>query len=196
MLGAGAVVNVPEPASLLRVALHVLYGLPCVHLNASLNLIEGALDALLKYGVAIRAIAAPRFPLYDLVLARAPVQPIEVYALAGKYALEDVAVAASGHLLSYDTLTLSDELSVKMGPSYLKHLFDLHDTRRAALKNIVLKPPGGHAPTAMCDARSQQQLAAAWAHAAADIAWNNPMRTCRFIGAWEPAAMLTRVRSY
>ncbi|KAM5543293.1 hypothetical protein V8D89_003167 [Ganoderma adspersum] len=169
-------ISVLEPAAVLNVVIHTIYGMSSTHRNPSLDTIEAAIDALLKYGVAPHLYAPSSQPLYLLLLLHAPYRPIEAYAVAGKYGFEDAAVAISGHLLAYDLSRISDELSLKMGPVYLRRLVDLHNTRAQALKNIVLRPPGPHAPTltvtCQCEcAGDQSRLANSWAYAAAQLVW-------------------------
>ncbi|KAJ2967884.1 hypothetical protein NUW54_g13376 [Trametes sanguinea] len=53
---------------------------------------------------------------------------------------------------------MSDELAIKMGPVYFSRLVNLHRARLAALRNIVLRPPAPHTPTANCDHDSQREL--------------------------------------
>ncbi|KAI0779893.1 hypothetical protein C8Q74DRAFT_723883 [Fomes fomentarius] len=163
-------IDVPESAVEAAVALHIAYGLPCLHLFPSLDTVEKAISMLIKYGVPVRNVSLPSMPLYQLLLSHAPFHPIEAYAIAAYYDLEQPAVAVSSHLLAYDTCQLSDELTVKMGPVYFKRLFDLHQIRRDALKAIVLKSPQSHPPILTC--RDKERLTTAWAHAAAKLAWD------------------------
>ncbi|KAI0704092.1 hypothetical protein C8Q76DRAFT_697428 [Earliella scabrosa] len=175
-------VTLPESSDVVDVVLHVLYGKPFLTATSSgptaapslppLEVIDGALTALIKYGAApLPSLASPTQPLYALLLAHAPQHPIETYALAGQHALEDVAVAASAHLVSYDISSLTDDLSVQMGPAYFMRLLALQQDRLSALKHIVLVPPPSHAPTAECGAE-RGRLAAAWALAAAQLAFD------------------------
>ncbi|KAJ8481781.1 hypothetical protein ONZ51_g5786 [Trametes cubensis] len=133
---------------------------------------EAALDALIKYGLSIAQLAAPARPLYELVRSYAPYYPIEAYALATHYRLEDLAVTISAHLLAYDVTRLSDELTVKMGPVYFARLVNLQRSRITALRNIVLRPPVMHPATPTCNADNQRELSRAWAFANAEIVWN------------------------
>ena len=167
-----ASIDVPEAGAALHVALHAIYRMSCIHLSPSLENIEGAINALFKYGVDARALATPHSPHFQLVLTHAPHAPIEAYALAGQFRMETLAVAVSAHLLAYDTSRISDALAAQMGPLYLKRLLDFHQARLAALKDIVLSPPKGHPPTARCgDSGRRSALAQAWAYAAAGIVW-------------------------
>ncbi|KAI0743344.1 hypothetical protein C8Q80DRAFT_831335 [Daedaleopsis nitida] len=167
-----SLIDVPESSAEMAIVLHVSYAIPCGHLTPSLATIEKAIRALFKYSIPVQAAAARDSPLYRLVLAHAPHAAIETYALAGHYHLEDIAVAASAHLLAYDTSQLSDELSVKMGSLYFKRLFDLHRTRHDALKRIVMRPPRMHPPKLTCSRAAQEQMTTNWAHVAAEFAWN------------------------
>ncbi|KAI0779897.1 hypothetical protein C8Q74DRAFT_1367714 [Fomes fomentarius] len=168
-----ATFTLPESCVVLDVVLHVVYGMSCVQQNPSLDTIELALHALVKYGVALRPLCGPQHPLYKLLLLHAPYRPIEVYAIAAHHKLEDAAVAVSGHLLAYDTSKLSDELTVKMGPLYFRRLLDLHQARLKALKEIVLRPPAAHRPVAKAGSGCVPgQLTQGWAFAAAQLAWD------------------------
>lgn len=165
--------TLPESSVVLNVVLHVVYGMSCVQQNPSLDIIELALHALVKYGVALRPLCGPQHPLYKLLLLHAPYRPIEVYAIAAHHKLEDAAVAVSGHLLAYDTSKLSDELTVKMGSLYFRRLLDLHQARLKALKEIVLRPPAAHRPVAKAGSGCVPgQLTQGWAFAAAQLAWD------------------------
>ncbi|KAI1791330.1 hypothetical protein LXA43DRAFT_436990 [Ganoderma leucocontextum] len=164
-------ISVLEPATVLNTVIHTIYGMSCTHHNPSLDTIEAVLVALVKYGLAPHFYAVPSRPIYPLLLLHAPHQPIDAYALAGKYSLEDAAVTISGHLLAFDLWRITDELSIKMGPVYLRRLVDLHRDRANALKSIALRPPSNHPPTLMCGEMSQARLINAWAFAAAQLAW-------------------------
>ncbi|KAM5543291.1 hypothetical protein V8D89_003165 [Ganoderma adspersum] len=169
----GFSISVLEPAAVIDIVIHTIYGMSCTHHNPSLDTIEAAIDALVKYGVAPHLYASSSQPLYMLLLLHAPYHPIEAYAVAGKYGLEDAAVAISGHLLAYNVSRISDELAIKMGPVYLRRLMNLHVNRAEALKSIVLTPPQTHPPNLMCadSETSQARLSRAWAFAAAQLAW-------------------------
>ena len=165
-------VHLPEDGDVINVLLHTIYGFPCTHFHPSLETVEQSLTALIKYGVLIEAHTTPHQPLYQLILSHAPHHPIDTYALAAHHDLEDLAVAASGHLLSYDTSRLTDALASRIGPVYLKRLFLLHHSRLAALRNIVLQPPATHPATPGCADGEQGDLVRAWALAAARLVWD------------------------
>ncbi|KAH9917930.1 uncharacterized protein BXZ73DRAFT_53189 [Epithele typhae] len=163
--------EVAEPGAALQIALHAIYRMPCAHLAPSLESTEGAIDALLAWGVDARALATPHSPLFSLVLAAAPRAPIEAYALAAHFRMDALAVAVSAHLLGFDTTALSDALALQMGPGYLRRLVEWHQMRLARLKEICLKPPAAHAPTPGCGRDDKGALMKAWAYASAGIVW-------------------------
>lgn len=163
--------SVLETEVVFDIVVHTIYGMSCTHHNPPLVTIEAALDALVKYGVSPRLYASPSQPLYPLLMLHTPYSPIDVYAVAGKWEFEDAAVAISAHLLAFDLSRITDELSVKMGPVYLRRLMDLHSTRTRALKNIALRPPAMHPPTLVCPEGSQARLNSEWAFAVAELAW-------------------------
>lgn len=124
-----------------------------------------------EYGLDPRTFITPARPLFGLLLAQAPVFPLESYALAARYELEDLAVSSSSHLLSMSLSSLSDEMACRIGPLYLKRLFFLHFGRCEALKRVLLSPPHPHPVTPDCDLSEQKRLTRAWALAGAYLAW-------------------------
>ena len=166
-----------ESPEVLDIALHILYEKAFSAPLPRLNILEDALEALVKYGAHLPILAAPPLPLYALLLQHAPSSQIETYALAAHYDLEDAAVAISAHLLAYDITELSDELSLKMGPIYMMRLVELQQLRLSALKAIVLTPPVSHLATATCG--SGPELSQAWALAAIPLIWEARPSECR-----------------
>ncbi|KIJ57148.1 hypothetical protein M422DRAFT_57577 [Sphaerobolus stellatus SS14] len=167
-----ALLPLTEPSDTLNVLLHTVYNISCAHYAPTLSTLSAALKALVLYSIPLNTYVAPQTPLFTTLLSQAPAAPLEVYALAAQYGLEDVAVSASPHLLSYQLSSLPDELAVQMGPTYLKRLFFLHLGRSEALKRLLLPPPHPHAPTQECDFTEQKKLTRAWALASAYLAWD------------------------
>ncbi|TFK84435.1 hypothetical protein K466DRAFT_602011 [Polyporus arcularius HHB13444] len=171
LLPAISTIAVAETAAVINVVLHVFYGRSCTEYKPTFEDIDASVTALVKYGASLSELAVSPLPLFDLLVTQARLRAIDVYAVAGQNALEEVAVAASAYLISYNPLHLTDELSVKMGPVYLKSLMNLHFYRRMALKAVVLTPPGKHLPTATCDDATQTRVLTAWAVVAAQLVW-------------------------
>ncbi|KZT13076.1 uncharacterized protein LAESUDRAFT_28651 [Laetiporus sulphureus 93-53] len=168
----GPIIPVPEPATVLNVVLHTIYAHSCAHYSPALDTLCAAVDALHRYGVPLSRHCAPGTPLYALLLAHAPIAPIEVYSLAAHYDLYELAVPVSSHMLGFQLATLTDEDAERMGSTYLKRLFFLHLGRIDALKRLLLPPPHLHAPTPGCDFVEQKKLTRAWALASAYLAWD------------------------
>lgn len=166
------VVALPEASPVINLMLHVVYNLWCSEYVASNEDVIQTVDALSKYGVSVRAHICPNTPLYDLILSRAPISPIEMYALAANHDLEELATAISSHLLSFDLSGLSDELVERMGAVYLRRLIFLHLGRSEALKRLLLPPSAYHLPTSDCGFKEQGELVSAWSHATAALCWN------------------------
>ena len=186
------VVSVPESSAVLNIILHASYDLSCAHYNPSLDALIAAVDAMPIYGLSSKQHVAPNKPLFTLLLARAPIQPISVYALAGAYDLAELATPVSAHLLSFPLHTLPDALAYRMGPIYLKRLFFLHVGRIHALRRLLVAPPHPHPPTDECDFTEQKKLTRAWALASAYLAWD--ARPGKFGGLFSPKAHLTEHR--
>ncbi|KAH9842441.1 uncharacterized protein C8Q71DRAFT_853000 [Rhodofomes roseus] len=167
-----AIVVVPEPADVLNILLHAIYGLSALEYRPSFEIVSTTLDALPRYGLAEKRFASAGTPLYDLVVACAPLHPIDTYALAATHDLADAATATSAHLLAFQLATLSDEISTRIGAVYLRKLFFLHLGRIEALKHLLLQPPNTHTETLECSATQQRSLTRAWALAIAHVMWD------------------------
>lgn len=170
--GSHPAIIVPEDSHVLNIVLHLLYMIPCSQFCPSVDVISKAIGALKRYGVSIKSFATPDTCLYNLILSRAPLHPIELYAIAAEYDLHDLAVAISPHLMSFNLATLTDEVVTQIGAMYLKRLFFLHLGRNEALKRLLFTPPALHGPTPQCDFIEQKKLTRAWALAAAYLAWD------------------------
>ena len=171
-------VLVPESSPVLNLILHCVYGLPCAHFSSSAEDVSTCVTAIVKYGLPLPVYAAPDSPLYNLVLSRAPMAGIQMYTLAAQHKLEQLAVAVSPFLLSFDLATLTDDLAERMGPVYLKRLVFLHLGRIAALKRLLSPPLSYHPPDETCGAREHDALMSAWSLAIASLAWNTRPGSC------------------
>lgn len=165
-------VAVEESSAVLNLVLHVAYNLPCSQYAPATDEISDAVDSLDRYGFPLQVFAQPRSNLYNLILNRAPVHPIHMYATAAKHNLEELAIAISSHLLSFDLSELTDQLVEKMGAVYLRRLVFLHLGRMDALKRLLTPPPSFHGPTGSCGFPEQRQLMRAWSLATAGLAWD------------------------
>ncbi|RDX50103.1 hypothetical protein OH76DRAFT_1482592 [Lentinus brumalis] len=161
-----------EVGDTLNIVLHIIYGMSSLHYFPALQTVDNAFTAMIKYGIPIEPHAAPYQQLYQLLLSNAPYHPIETFALAASHGLEDIAVIASGHLLSFDMSRLTDELVTKIGPVYLKRLILLHQDRMTALRHILLQAPRTHSPMPGCRDSQQGLLIREWALATAQLAWD------------------------
>ena len=171
--GSQPVIIVPEGSNVLNIVLHLLYMIPCSQFCPSPDVIAKAVSTLKRYGVSLEPFATPDTCLYNLILSRAPLHPIELYAISAEYGLNELAVAISSHLMSFNLSTLTDEIVTQIGPTYLKRLFFLHLGRNEALKRLMSTPPALHGPTPQCDFAEQKKLTRAWALAAAYLAWDS-----------------------
>lgn len=165
-------VIVEESSAVLNLVLHVAYNLPCSQYAPYTEEIIEAVDALDKYGFPLQIYAQPKSNLYNLMLNRAPVHPINMYASAASHNLEELATVISSHLLSFDLSELDDQLVEKMGAVYLRRLVFLHLGRMDALKRLLSPPAAFHGPTGSCGFPEQRQLMRAWSLATAGLAWD------------------------
>ncbi len=166
------VVVLPEIASVFNILLHVVYNISCAHYRPGVGALVAAVDIMPKYGLSPGRHITPSTPLYALILSQAPTQPIAVYALAAAHDLHDLALPVSSHLLSFALHTLTAELTLRIGPVYLRRLYFLHLGRLEALKRLLLPAPYPHPPTRSCDFAEQTKLSRAWRLASAYLAWD------------------------
>ncbi|TEB30209.1 hypothetical protein FA13DRAFT_576314 [Coprinellus micaceus] len=163
--------SVPDHSSTLNIILHAAYDMSCAHYSPSFQSLCQAVNRLPAYGISPKAQITPSTPMYNILLAYAPLFPLDLYALAAGFDLYDLAVATSSHLLGFPLFSLTDEMAERIGPVYLKRLFFLHFGRSDALKRVLLPPPQVHPPTHDCDFNEQKKLTRAWALASAYLAW-------------------------
>ncbi|KAI0071361.1 hypothetical protein K474DRAFT_632519 [Panus rudis PR-1116 ss-1] len=164
-------VNVTETALVLTLVLSSIYALDCTEYAASLDVLLAVVRALKKYGIPVDRCIAPGTPLFQQIVAQAPRNPVEVYAVAAEYNAFELASLVSQHLISLDLSSISDELAARIGPVYLKRLFRLHQERMDVLKGLLLTPPVEHGLTLDCNFVDQKRLTRAWSLAAAGLAW-------------------------
>ncbi|PSR80496.1 hypothetical protein PHLCEN_2v6703 [Hermanssonia centrifuga] len=167
------ILKVPEHSVKVNVLLHIIYGISCEQYSPIFETVVGSVDVMKKYGIPVERYGDRGAPLFSLLLNHAPVHPIEAYAVAAGSGLEDLAIAISPHLLSYDMAQLSDELALRMGAVYLRRLVALHDDRMDVLRKLILSPPQPHSQdgssaVAYCDNAAALR---AWAQAAEELAW-------------------------
>ncbi|EJD01650.1 uncharacterized protein FOMMEDRAFT_111633 [Fomitiporia mediterranea MF3/22] len=166
------ILSLPETSAVLNILLHTIYDMSCAHYYPSLADLSAAVTACKTYGIPLKKYIAAGTPLSQALLAYAPTNPLEVYALAASHDLLDLAVTTSSHLLSFQLPTLTDEMAVRIGPVYLKKLFFLHLGRIDALKRLLVVSPPPHAPTQTCDFTEQKAITRAWSLATAYLTWS------------------------
>ncbi|KAH7928418.1 hypothetical protein BV22DRAFT_206716 [Leucogyrophana mollusca] len=170
---AEPVITIPESSTTLNIILHTIYSLSCAHYLPSYEAISYAVAALAANEISVTRFMTPSSPLGDLLLAHAPLHPIDAYILAAKYDLYDLAVPVSSHLLSFNLSSITDDMAEQMGSQYLKRLFMLHYERVEGLKRIIMPPPHPHPPTPTCTPADQGKVARAWTLATAYLVWSS-----------------------
>ncbi|KAJ7175216.1 hypothetical protein C8R43DRAFT_976219 [Mycena crocata] len=167
-----AMLDISQPAAVLNIILHAIYDMTCAQYSPAFEILVNAVDSMPIYGIKPKTIIRPATALFTLLLSQAPLFPVELYTLAARYDIVDLAVPASSHMLAYPLSRLTDEVVEKMGASYLKRLFFLHFGRAEALKRVLQSPPHPHPPTDDCDFASQKGVSRAWALASAYLGWD------------------------
>lgn len=168
-------ITVGETAGVLNIILHALYDLPSVQFQPSFATVQMAVEHMQWYGLAASTLVQPGKCVYELLYSFAPRQPMDVYMLASRYELNDLAVKVSPHLLSFEMSGITDEMADGMGARFLMRLMFLHLDRLAALKEILMAPMVSH-PGA-CSAPGESQRA--WALASASVVTDT--KACRWL---------------
>ncbi|KAF8885554.1 hypothetical protein CPB84DRAFT_1788272 [Gymnopilus junonius] len=166
-------IELDAPSVELNVILHTLYGTSAEAHVPDIETLVNAVDRMPKYGLPPQFLILPSTPLYDLLLSKAPLQPLDIYALAAHHGLGSLAVTASSHLLSYDLFSITDAMAERITAPYLKKLMLLHAGRFKSLKGILLHPPHPHPPTNDCGLEDQKKLTRAWALVSAYLVWDS-----------------------
>lgn len=76
------VVEVPETSDVLSILLHILYGTSCRMEETSFQTIVTAINQMPVYDMDPSSYIVVSSPMYALILAYAPMFPLELYALA------------------------------------------------------------------------------------------------------------------
>jgi len=173
-----AIIDIPESSAVLDIIVHSIYQISVAKHSPSFDDLETAVNRMPVYGIVPKKHITPSTPLYDLLLSHAPLHPIRVYTLAGHFNMEELAVKASGHLLSYDLSGLSDDVAKSMGAVYLRRLMSLHHDLKETLKATILQPPRLHPVIGSCDFNEQKKLSRAWALTASYLAWDSKPGEC------------------
>ncbi|ESK91460.1 hypothetical protein Moror_2684 [Moniliophthora roreri MCA 2997] len=155
-------------SSELEIILQAIYHAPSSKENPTggnlddFRMLARGIGWLPTFGVPPKSVVLPFTPLFDRILLFAPLYPLEVYALAGQYGMEDLAVAVSTHTIPVELWNVTEELAERMGASYLLRLFRLHMERESILKAQLEMSPDLHAPTEECGFDDQRALKRKW----------------------------------
>lgn len=131
-----------------------------------------AVNSFSIYAIDPKAFIKNLSPLHTLFLYYAPIHPVEVYILAASHDLYDLAVPTSSYLLSLPLSSLSDELCVRIGPSYINRLLQLHLWRTSELKYLLSTVHEPHPETSSCSLENQRSVTSNWAVNTAKLIWD------------------------
>ncbi|SJL09458.1 uncharacterized protein ARMOST_12836 [Armillaria ostoyae] len=164
--------TIPETSDFLNIILHAVYGLSCSQFRPTIDTLMTAVCLFPKYGLQPKRYIHPSSPLFSDIRYQMPLSPLMTYVVSSYYELEDLAVITSGHLLSLDVSTMSEEMVEFISPVYLKRLFDLQQRRVDTLKRLSAVPPTPHPATPRCDFIAQKTLTRAWSLYTARLLWD------------------------
>ncbi|KAH6911662.1 hypothetical protein BKA70DRAFT_861417 [Coprinopsis sp. MPI-PUGE-AT-0042] len=173
-LPQGTVNKLPDSATTLSIIFHTIYNLSCAPFSPSFDALSYAISRMPEYNINPSTLVQPRTALYVYLMAQyAPLQALQLYALAARYAIEPLAVDVSSHLLGANLSEITDDIASAMGSVYLKRLFFMHKGRIERLKSVVAKPPSLHEDmTKECTTAQQSALRRKWALLITSLAWD------------------------
>ncbi|KAF8908537.1 hypothetical protein CPB84DRAFT_1766880 [Gymnopilus junonius] len=116
------IVELDAPSLQLNVILHTVYGTSAEAHSPDIETLVEAVDRMQDYGLPPQSLIRSSAPLYELLLSKAPLHPLDVYALAAHHDLLPLAVIVSSHLLSCDLFSITDAMAERITPIYLKRL--------------------------------------------------------------------------
>ncbi len=164
--------TIPETSDFLNIILHAIYALSCSKFQPTIDTLMTAVCLFPKYGLQPKRYIHPSSPLFSDIRYQMPLSPLMTYVVSSYYELEDLAVITSGHLLSLDVSTMSEEMVEFISPVYLKRLFDLQQRRVDTLKRLFAVPPNPHPATPRCDFIAQKSLTRAWSLYTVRLLWD------------------------
>lgn len=148
-----------EPAEVLNVVLHSLYGKSCDMYKPSFECISSSIPVFKKYGLTpLQRYISRDTPLYRTILGLAPLHPVDVFALAVSEKLDELAVAASSYTLTTPLHTIPQPVIDKIGTHYIQRLYHLHGTRKDQLRALLDLRITPHDTTSVCSVENRQLL--------------------------------------
>ncbi|KAH7100773.1 hypothetical protein BKA62DRAFT_705580 [Auriculariales sp. MPI-PUGE-AT-0066] len=161
------VIFLMDDSSVLNVVLHVIYGMNPARFQPTFDTLRSATTSLIDtYGVPAKVAFASPSPLFGAIDVYAHLRPLQVYALAGHYSLEQLAINASRYLHSISLGTISDIDSEFIGGLFMKRLMFMHLGRTHRLRSLSI-PPDAHPHTDTCGKAEQKSVHRAWVLATA-----------------------------
>ncbi|KAI0812494.1 hypothetical protein BC629DRAFT_1589255 [Irpex lacteus] len=131
-----------EPAEVLNVVLHSLYGKSCDVYKPSFECISSSIPVFKKYGLTpLQRYISRDTPLYRTILGLAPLHPVDVFALAASEKLDELAPVVD-----------------KIGTTYIQRLYHLHGTRKDQLRALLDLRITPHDDTTRCSVENRQLL--------------------------------------
>lgn len=122
-------------------------------------------------GYNLNNVVTPQSLAFSELVALAESEPLAIYTLAAAHSIDALAVATSVYALSVPLTDIDSASASTMGAVYLLRLARLHQTRKDALKGLMLVAPKEHEDTPTCGSEARRSVMRAYALAAAYLAW-------------------------
>ena len=156
-------IQLPEDSQIINLILHIVYGVYFRPSSPSRQTLLATLRALHKYGIRPSFYVVPNSPIFDNLISSYANESLELYAIGAENDIFELARQASEHLLDINLQSLSNEVVMRIGSSYLTMLYTLHAARAQVLQRLLLRPPDGHTPDDNCGPAGIQRMKSDWA---------------------------------
>lgn len=152
-----ATFRIKETFEVLRVIVYTIYSLSCDEHKPSLECLRIALSGLNEYGITpLQHYIFRGSPLFSTLLLEADTHPFEIYALAGQYKLEDLAIDSSTKTTHLSIIACPADYAETMGVPYLQRIYGLHDARERRVKEMFHIEPKWHPQNPHCPNHKQE----------------------------------------
>ncbi len=127
---------------------------------------------MIKYGFNLQSVFSASSEGFRDLVRLAEMDPLRMYTLAAHWGFEELAVSSSRYALRIDVQCITDDHALSMGPQYLLRLAQLHEARKAKLKELLLIAPTLHdRDTLTCTLRDRLSVQRAYGLAAGYLTW-------------------------
>jgi len=157
-------------SEVVNLTLCALYGLNPSGFNPTPALMTQALNFLIDHGILPKDCITPTSAFCESIRSLGVRFPLGTFMMVAYFDLEHLAMDVSRNLLNLPLHTITEEVALTIGPTYLRRLFFLHLGRVDRLKQLMFQAPEAHGPNKDCYDSEQRLLQRQWRSLAVALA--------------------------